>query len=96
MQKQTIRESKKTQKIKSPHVFVIRIFVGLFFLALGYVVVSGYFTEHFFINSSINGISIGLCTKDSAKDRIQRLIDDYELTITDEDDEDYITGQEAL
>lgn len=71
---------------------VILLLSSILFL---YMVISLYFTKHFFFNTSINGVDVSLRSYDRIQVQIEGFIKDYELELIERDNErDKITGKD--
>ena len=68
---------------KKAYFHKIVILVGLF--ALCYLLVSLYFTQHFFFRTVINGVNLGGKSYEKAEQLIKNYLDNYELHIIGRD-----------
>jgi hypothetical protein len=61
-----------------------------------YLLISFYFTSHFFFSTTINGADVSLKNEKQADQSIRRYAENYKLLLIERDDKlDQITGQEA-
>lgn len=69
------------------------VFVGVF--AAAYIGVSVYFTNHFYMNTEINGQDFSMKTAADVKEYIEQQVQGYSLTILEKDNKtDSISGEE--
>ena len=79
--------------MKSKVKYRIVILVGS--LLLLYMLISFFFTKHFFFHTVINGMDLSLKSNKEADDRLRNNIEDYELLLIGRNGEtEAITGQE--
>ena len=79
--------------MKSKVKYGIIILVGS--LLLLYMLISFFFTKHFFFHTVINGMDLSLKSNKEANDRLRNMIENYELLLIGRNGEtEVITGQE--
>jgi len=74
---------------------VQKIIIAIASLVLIYLLISIYFTNHFFFHTVINGVDLSLKSYKASEQIINNYINDYELQIIERDgDTEIITGRE--
>ncbi len=72
-----------------------KIIILIASMALLYLIISLYFTKHFYFNTVINGVDVSLKSYNNAEETIKNYIKDYDLKLIERDGStDSIKGQE--
>lgn len=85
----------KIEKLSKSDVTAKPFIILVASVILIYLLISLYFSNHFFFNTEINGVNVSLNAYDDADHIMKRFIKDYELQLIERNGEtDELTGQE--
>ena len=92
MKKRT-KTKKKRKSLWKKAIGISSVLILLLAVAAAYIWRAGYFANHFYKGTWINGIDCSYLTTGQVKERLQEKVNEYQLTIVTQEGEEYaVTG----